>query len=147
MDDCYSLGPLLKHNPRVPRLPDLTLSPTSKFLGLWNPASLSAPLPTWTSLHRLQPLPTILPSIHQLHPASPRGSSLIALSHTLGLPAGKVSACPLGPVFRPQPPPQVTIRPPPSRLRSCSSRGLPLFARTFCSSRTNKVSDAGICST
>ncbi|XP_070628138.1 HAUS augmin-like complex subunit 5 [Bos indicus] len=37
----------------------------------------------------LQPLPTILPSIHQLHPASPRGSSLIALSHTLGLPAGK----------------------------------------------------------
>ena len=39
MDDCYSLGPLLKHNPRVPRLPDLTLSPTSKFLGLWNPAN------------------------------------------------------------------------------------------------------------
>ncbi|XP_064437289.1 HAUS augmin-like complex subunit 5 isoform X2 [Mirounga angustirostris] len=37
----------------------------------------------------LQPLPTVLPSIHQLHPASPRGSSLIALSHTLGLPAGK----------------------------------------------------------
>lgn len=34
-------------------------------------------------------LPTILPSIHQLHPASPRGFSLIALSHTLGLPAGK----------------------------------------------------------
>ncbi|XP_032470364.1 HAUS augmin-like complex subunit 5 isoform X4 [Phocoena sinus] len=37
----------------------------------------------------LQPLPTVLPSIHQLHPASPRGSSLIVLSHTLGLPAGK----------------------------------------------------------
>ncbi|XP_040108871.1 HAUS augmin-like complex subunit 5 isoform X2 [Oryx dammah] len=37
----------------------------------------------------LQPLPMALPSIHQLHPASPRGSSLIALSHTLGLPAGK----------------------------------------------------------
>lgn len=37
----------------------------------------------------LQPLPKVLPSIHQLHPASPRGSSLIALSHTLGLPAGK----------------------------------------------------------
>ncbi|XP_039105682.1 HAUS augmin-like complex subunit 5 isoform X2 [Hyaena hyaena] len=37
----------------------------------------------------LQPLPTVLPSIHQLHPASPRGSSLIMLSHRLGLPAGK----------------------------------------------------------
>ncbi|XP_022441991.1 HAUS augmin-like complex subunit 5 isoform X1 [Delphinapterus leucas] len=37
----------------------------------------------------LQPLPTVLPSIHQLHPASPRGSSLMVLSHTLGLPAGK----------------------------------------------------------
>ncbi|XP_059986976.1 HAUS augmin-like complex subunit 5 isoform X1 [Lagenorhynchus albirostris] len=37
----------------------------------------------------LEPLPTVLPSIHQLHPASPRGSSLIVLSHTLGLPAGK----------------------------------------------------------
>uniref|UniRef100_F6QH49 HAUS augmin like complex subunit 5 n=1 Tax=Equus caballus TaxID=9796 RepID=F6QH49_HORSE len=37
----------------------------------------------------LQPLPTVLPSIHQLHPASPRSSSLIVLSHTLGLPAGK----------------------------------------------------------
>ncbi|CAD7692777.1 unnamed protein product [Nyctereutes procyonoides] len=37
----------------------------------------------------LQPLPTVLPSIHQLHPASPRGSSLIVLSHTLGLPSGK----------------------------------------------------------
>uniref|UniRef100_A0A452S400 HAUS augmin like complex subunit 5 n=1 Tax=Ursus americanus TaxID=9643 RepID=A0A452S400_URSAM len=37
----------------------------------------------------LQPLPTVLPSIHQLHPASPRGSGLIVLSHTLGLPAGK----------------------------------------------------------
>ncbi|XP_036296301.1 HAUS augmin-like complex subunit 5 isoform X2 [Pipistrellus kuhlii] len=37
----------------------------------------------------LQPLPTVLPSIHQLHPASSRGSSLIALSHILGLPTGK----------------------------------------------------------
>ncbi|XP_005400130.1 PREDICTED: HAUS augmin-like complex subunit 5 isoform X2 [Chinchilla lanigera] len=37
----------------------------------------------------LTPLPTILPSIHQLHPASPKGFNLIALSHTLGLPAGK----------------------------------------------------------
>ncbi|KAB1274452.1 HAUS augmin-like complex subunit 5 [Camelus dromedarius] len=37
----------------------------------------------------LQPLPTILPSIHQLHPASPKGSSLIMLSHKLGLPTGK----------------------------------------------------------
>ncbi|KAM4825188.1 HAUS augmin-like complex subunit 5 [Thomomys bottae] len=36
-----------------------------------------------------KPLPTILPSIHQLHPASPVGSSLIALSHILGLPVGK----------------------------------------------------------
>ncbi|XP_075393362.1 HAUS augmin-like complex subunit 5 [Tenrec ecaudatus] len=35
------------------------------------------------------PLPTVLPSIHQLHPASPRGSSCAALSHILGLPAGK----------------------------------------------------------
>ncbi|XP_006217120.1 HAUS augmin-like complex subunit 5 [Vicugna pacos] len=37
----------------------------------------------------LQPLPTILPSIHQLHPACPKGSSLIVLSHKLGLPTGK----------------------------------------------------------
>ncbi|XP_012881681.1 PREDICTED: HAUS augmin-like complex subunit 5 [Dipodomys ordii] len=36
-----------------------------------------------------KPLPTILPSIHQLHPTPPVGSSLIALSHILGLPAGK----------------------------------------------------------
>ncbi|XP_045148970.1 HAUS augmin-like complex subunit 5, partial [Echinops telfairi] len=35
------------------------------------------------------PLPTVLPSIHQLHPASPRGSKYVALSHILGLPAGK----------------------------------------------------------
>ncbi|XP_047383434.1 HAUS augmin-like complex subunit 5 isoform X2 [Sciurus carolinensis] len=41
------------------------------------------------SPEELKPLPTILPSIHQLHPASPRGSSLIALSHILGLPTGK----------------------------------------------------------
>nr|XP_045010367.1 HAUS augmin-like complex subunit 5 [Jaculus jaculus] len=38
---------------------------------------------------RLNPLSATLPSIHQLHPASPRGSSLIALSHTLGLRGGK----------------------------------------------------------
>ncbi|XP_036895519.1 HAUS augmin-like complex subunit 5 isoform X3 [Sturnira hondurensis] len=37
----------------------------------------------------LQPLPTVLPSIHQLHPAFSRGSSLMVLSHTLGLPTGK----------------------------------------------------------
>uniref|UniRef100_A0A8C5KWR2 HAUS augmin-like complex, subunit 5 n=1 Tax=Jaculus jaculus TaxID=51337 RepID=A0A8C5KWR2_JACJA len=37
----------------------------------------------------LNPLSATLPSIHQLHPASPRGSSLIALSHTLGLRGGK----------------------------------------------------------
>ncbi|KAM9632760.1 HAUS augmin-like complex subunit 5 [Trichechus inunguis] len=37
----------------------------------------------------LKPLPTVLPSIHHLHPASPRGSIFIALSRTLGLPAGK----------------------------------------------------------
>ncbi|XP_003127112.3 HAUS augmin-like complex subunit 5 isoform X1 [Sus scrofa] len=37
----------------------------------------------------LQPLPTVLPSIYQLHPASPKGSSLIVLSHMLGLPTGK----------------------------------------------------------
>ncbi|XP_071460397.1 HAUS augmin-like complex subunit 5 [Marmota flaviventris] len=37
----------------------------------------------------LKPLPTILPSIHQLHPMCPKGSSLIALSHILGLPTGK----------------------------------------------------------
>ncbi|KAM8776406.1 HAUS augmin-like complex subunit 5 [Rhynchonycteris naso] len=37
----------------------------------------------------LQPLPTVLPSIHQLHPAPSRGSSLIVLSHMLGLPTGK----------------------------------------------------------
>ncbi|KAL0610208.1 HAUS augmin-like complex subunit 5 [Plecturocebus cupreus] len=39
----------------------------------------------------LKPLPMVLPSIHQLHPTSPKGSSLIALSHTLGLPPGKAS--------------------------------------------------------
>ncbi|XP_006899737.1 PREDICTED: HAUS augmin-like complex subunit 5 [Elephantulus edwardii] len=37
----------------------------------------------------LKLLPTVLPSIYHLHPASPRGSSLIALSRTLGLPPGK----------------------------------------------------------
>ncbi|XP_008826248.1 HAUS augmin-like complex subunit 5 [Nannospalax galili] len=36
----------------------------------------------------LKPLSRTL-SIHQLHPTTPRGSSLIPLSHTLGLPAGK----------------------------------------------------------
>ncbi|XP_076988218.1 HAUS augmin-like complex subunit 5 isoform X2 [Tamandua tetradactyla] len=39
----------------------------------------------------LKYLPTVLPSIHQLHPASPKGSSLLALSHMLGLPAGKAA--------------------------------------------------------
>ncbi|XP_012293387.2 HAUS augmin-like complex subunit 5 isoform X1 [Aotus nancymaae] len=39
----------------------------------------------------LKLLPTVLPSIHQLHPTSPKGSSLIALSHKLGLPPGKAS--------------------------------------------------------
>uniref|UniRef100_G1SEK7 HAUS augmin like complex subunit 5 n=1 Tax=Oryctolagus cuniculus TaxID=9986 RepID=G1SEK7_RABIT len=39
----------------------------------------------------LEPLPTILPSIYQLHPASPQGSSLTALGHTLGLPRGKAA--------------------------------------------------------
>ncbi|KAF6077667.1 HAUS augmin like complex subunit 5 [Phyllostomus discolor] len=37
----------------------------------------------------LQPLPTVLPSIHQLHPAFSQGSSLMVLSHMLGLPTGK----------------------------------------------------------
>ncbi|KAM6225030.1 HAUS augmin-like complex subunit 5 [Rhynchocyon petersi] len=37
----------------------------------------------------LKTLPTVLPSIYQMHLASPRGSSFIALSHTLGLPSGK----------------------------------------------------------
>lgn len=37
----------------------------------------------------LQPLPTVLPSIHQLHPAFSQGSSLMAPSHMLGLPTGK----------------------------------------------------------
>ncbi|KAM5296206.1 HAUS augmin-like complex subunit 5 isoform 2-T2 [Glossophaga mutica] len=39
----------------------------------------------------LQPLPTILPSIHQLQPAFSRGSSLMVLSRMLGLPTGKAS--------------------------------------------------------
>lgn len=37
----------------------------------------------------LELLPRILPSIHQLDPNTPRGPSLISLSHTLGLPVGK----------------------------------------------------------
>ncbi|XP_053523577.1 LOW QUALITY PROTEIN: HAUS augmin-like complex subunit 5 [Artibeus jamaicensis] len=37
----------------------------------------------------LQPLPTILPSVYQLHPAFSRSSSLMVLSHMLGLPTGK----------------------------------------------------------
>ncbi|XP_051018757.1 HAUS augmin-like complex subunit 5 [Acomys russatus] len=36
-----------------------------------------------------EPLSRVLPSIHRLHPSTPRGSNLISLSHTLGLPAGK----------------------------------------------------------
>ncbi|XP_031241971.1 HAUS augmin-like complex subunit 5 isoform X2 [Mastomys coucha] len=39
----------------------------------------------------LNPSSRILPSIHQLHPTTPSGSSLILLSHTLGLPVGKAS--------------------------------------------------------
>ncbi|XP_036895517.1 HAUS augmin-like complex subunit 5 isoform X1 [Sturnira hondurensis] len=57
----------------------------------------------------LQPLPTVLPSIHQLHPAFSRGSSLMVLSHTLGLPTGKVSACLLGPIFPSLPPAKVIV--------------------------------------
>ncbi|KAM5236198.1 HAUS augmin-like complex subunit 5 [Ctenodactylus gundi] len=38
---------------------------------------------------RSMPIPTTLPSIYQLHPASPGASSLVTLSHSLGLPAGK----------------------------------------------------------
>ncbi|XP_021067935.1 HAUS augmin-like complex subunit 5 [Mus pahari] len=38
-----------------------------------------------------KPLSRVLPSIYQLHPTTPRGSSLILLSHTLGLPVGKAS--------------------------------------------------------
>ncbi|XP_004595193.2 HAUS augmin-like complex subunit 5 [Ochotona princeps] len=37
----------------------------------------------------LEPLPTFLPSVYQLHPASPQSSSLIALAGTLGLPRGQ----------------------------------------------------------
>ncbi|CAO2625911.1 HAUS augmin-like complex subunit 5, partial [Lemmus lemmus] len=40
---------------------------------------------------RLKPRSRILPSIHQLHPTTPRGSSLVSLSHTLGLPVGKAT--------------------------------------------------------
>lgn len=39
----------------------------------------------------LEPLPTILPSIYQLHPVSPQGCSLTALGRTLGLPRGKAA--------------------------------------------------------
>ncbi|XP_052022212.1 HAUS augmin-like complex subunit 5 isoform X2 [Apodemus sylvaticus] len=41
--------------------------------------------------HGLKTLSRVLPSIHQLHPTTPRGSRLISLSHTLGLPVGKAS--------------------------------------------------------
>ncbi|XP_036034127.1 HAUS augmin-like complex subunit 5 isoform X3 [Onychomys torridus] len=43
----------------------------------------------WYHAKGLKPLSRILPSIHQLHPTTPRGSSFISLSHTLGLPVGK----------------------------------------------------------
>ncbi|XP_040832362.1 HAUS augmin-like complex subunit 5 [Ochotona curzoniae] len=37
----------------------------------------------------LEPLPTFLPSIYQLHPACPKSSSLVALGRILGLPRGQ----------------------------------------------------------
>ncbi|KAL1769073.1 HAUS augmin-like complex subunit 5, partial [Sigmodon hispidus] len=52
------------------------------------PHILLGPL-LWYRAKGLKPLPRILPSIHQLHPTTPRSSSLISLSHTLGLPVGK----------------------------------------------------------
>lgn len=52
------------------------------------PHILLGPL-LWYHAKGLKPLSRILPSIHQLHPTTPRGSSLISLSHTLGLPVGK----------------------------------------------------------
>lgn len=45
----------------------------------------------WYHAKGLKPRSRILPSIHQLHPTTPRGSSLVSLSHTLGLPVGKAT--------------------------------------------------------
>ncbi|XP_032749813.1 HAUS augmin-like complex subunit 5 [Rattus rattus] len=52
------------------------------------PHIILGPLPPY-QVKGLKPLSRILPSIHQLHPTTPRGSSLLLLSHTLGLPVGK----------------------------------------------------------
>lgn len=171
VDDCHSLILLPKNNPRPSLFPSCQTSPSGPQSQLWNPSPqthlqapgppeptsqppeplepkprLSASPPAPDSPSRLQPLPTVLPSIHQLHPASPRGSSLIVLSHRLGLPAGKVSFHPLGPAFPLLPPPKMTVPSPPSRLQSCSFQRPPVFVRTFCFSRTSRVSGAGICS-
>nr|XP_048294047.1 HAUS augmin-like complex subunit 5 isoform X3 [Myodes glareolus] len=45
----------------------------------------------WYHAKGLKPQSRILPSIHQLHSTTPRGSSLVSLSHTLGLPVGKAT--------------------------------------------------------
>lgn len=88
-------------SPSQPDPPPLSLASQAHLSpqSLWNPTLLFSAPPNLDFPSRLQPLPTILPSIYQLHPASPKGSSLLELSHTLGLPTGKVSAGPLGPVF------------------------------------------------
>lgn len=54
------------------------------------PHIILGPLPSY-HVRGPKPLSRILPSIHQLHPTTPRGSSLLSLSHTLGLPVGKAS--------------------------------------------------------
>lgn len=54
------------------------------------PHVLLGPL-LWYHAKGLKPRSRILPSIHQLHPTTPRGSSLVSLSHTLGLPVGKAT--------------------------------------------------------
>lgn len=100
-----------------------------------------------TFFHRLLALPTFLPSIHQLHPASPRGSSLLVLSHLLGLPSGKVSASPLGPVLLPLCQPPLTGPFLASRHQSFSFQQLLHCARTSSSSRTSRVSGLGACTT
>lgn len=54
------------------------------------PHILLGPL-LWYHAKGLKPRSRILPSIHQLHPTTPKGSSLVSLSHTLGLPVGKAT--------------------------------------------------------
>lgn len=54
------------------------------------PHILLGPL-LWCHARGLKPQSRILPSIHQLHPTAPRGSSLVSLSHVLGLPVGKAT--------------------------------------------------------